>query len=137
MLSSLNAVISTNERNWILTGHVIFKLRYNQIYQLKTTIACMSKYTFLYPAMATWKPVYVQRRKWSIPRIKRVIPSMSISQNKKNHPLMSKHSFSEELHNSYQFGRKPCKILWASKRYSWIRQKFLIIRNQLGRKVFH
>ena len=37
MLSSLNAVISTNERNWILTGHVIFKLRYNQIYQLKTT----------------------------------------------------------------------------------------------------
>ena len=37
LLSSLNAVISTNERNWILTGHVIFKLRYNQIYQLKTT----------------------------------------------------------------------------------------------------
>ena len=36
LLSSLNAVISTNERNWILTGHVIFKLRYNQIYQLKT-----------------------------------------------------------------------------------------------------
>ena len=27
LLSSLNAVISTNERNWILTGHVIFKLR--------------------------------------------------------------------------------------------------------------
>ena len=38
LLSSLNAVISTNERNWILTGHVIFKLRYNQIYQLKTTL---------------------------------------------------------------------------------------------------
>ena len=37
LLSSLNAVISTNERNWILPGHVIFKLRYNQIYQLKTT----------------------------------------------------------------------------------------------------
>ena len=36
-LSSLNAVISTNERNWILTNHVIFKLRYSQIYQLKTT----------------------------------------------------------------------------------------------------
>ena len=30
--------ISTNERNWILAGHVIFKLRYNQIYQLKTTL---------------------------------------------------------------------------------------------------
>ena len=38
MLSSLNAVIWINERNWILTGHVIFKLRYNQIYQLKTTL---------------------------------------------------------------------------------------------------
>ena len=38
MLSCLNAVISTNERNWILTGHVTFKLRYNQIYQLKTTL---------------------------------------------------------------------------------------------------
>ena len=38
LLSSLNAVISTNEKNWILTGHVIFKLRYNQIYQLKTTM---------------------------------------------------------------------------------------------------
>ena len=37
LLSGLNAVISTNERSWILTGHVIVKLRYNQIYQLKTT----------------------------------------------------------------------------------------------------
>ena len=37
LLSNLNAVISTNEKSWILTGHVIFKLRYNQIYQLKTT----------------------------------------------------------------------------------------------------
>ena len=36
--SSLNAVISTNERALTLTGHVIFKLRYNQIYQMKTTI---------------------------------------------------------------------------------------------------
>ena len=31
LLSSQNAVISTNERNWIITGHVTFKLRYNQI----------------------------------------------------------------------------------------------------------
>ena len=47
-------------------------------------VGAMSKYTLiLYPALATWKPVHVQRRKWSIPRIKRVIPSMSISQNKK------------------------------------------------------
>jgi hypothetical protein len=38
LLSSLNAVISTNEMNLILSGHVIFKLHYNQIYQLKTTI---------------------------------------------------------------------------------------------------
>ena len=31
LLSSLNAVISTNERHWIITGHLTFKLRYNQI----------------------------------------------------------------------------------------------------------
>ena len=37
LLSSLNSVISTNERNGILTDHVIFKLRYNEIYQMKTT----------------------------------------------------------------------------------------------------
>ena len=30
LLSSLNAVISTNDRHWIITGHVIFKLCYNQ-----------------------------------------------------------------------------------------------------------
>ena len=38
LLSSLNSVISTNERNEILTDHVIFKLCYNEIYQMKTTI---------------------------------------------------------------------------------------------------
>ena len=37
LLSSLNSVISTNERNGILTDHVIFKLLYNEIYQMKTT----------------------------------------------------------------------------------------------------
>ena len=37
LLSSLNAVISTNERAWISTGHVTFKLRYNQIYHMKTS----------------------------------------------------------------------------------------------------
>ena len=37
LLSSLNAVISINERTEFITDHVIFKLRYNQIYQLKTT----------------------------------------------------------------------------------------------------
>ena len=31
LLSSLNTVISTNERHWIITGLVTFKLRYNQI----------------------------------------------------------------------------------------------------------
>ena len=31
LLSSLNAAISTNERHLIITGHVTFKLRYNQI----------------------------------------------------------------------------------------------------------
>jgi hypothetical protein len=34
----MNAVISTNERAWILTGHVTFKLSYNQIYQMKTNM---------------------------------------------------------------------------------------------------
>ena len=37
LLSSLNSVISTNERNGILADHVIFKLRYNEIYHMKTT----------------------------------------------------------------------------------------------------
>ena len=32
----MNAVISTNESAWILTGHVTFKLSYNRIYQMKT-----------------------------------------------------------------------------------------------------
>ena len=31
LLSSLKAVILTNERHRIITGHVTFKLRYNQI----------------------------------------------------------------------------------------------------------
>ena len=35
LLSGLNSVI--NERNGILADHVIFKLRYNDIYQMKTT----------------------------------------------------------------------------------------------------
>ena len=38
LLSSLSAVISANERRWIVTGHVTFKLCYKQIYQMKTTI---------------------------------------------------------------------------------------------------
>ena len=38
LLSSLNAVVSTNERTEFITSHVIFKLHYNQIYQLKTTL---------------------------------------------------------------------------------------------------
>ena len=38
LLSSLNPVISINERSWILTDHVTFKLPYNQIYQMKNPI---------------------------------------------------------------------------------------------------
>ena len=37
LLSSLKFVILTNARNEILADHVIFKLRYNEIYQMKTT----------------------------------------------------------------------------------------------------
>ena len=40
--SSLNAVISTNEMHWIIIDHVIFKLRYNQMYQLETTMFIIS-----------------------------------------------------------------------------------------------
>ena len=45
LLSSLNSVISTNERNGILTDHVIFMLRYNEIYPMKTTIEEKKKIT--------------------------------------------------------------------------------------------
>ena len=37
LLSSLNAVISTNKRIEFITGHVIFNGAYNEIFQLKTT----------------------------------------------------------------------------------------------------
>ena len=37
MLSSLNAVISTNESTQIITGHVIYKPAYTYKFQLKTT----------------------------------------------------------------------------------------------------
>ena len=38
MLSSLNAVISTNESTRIITGHVIYNPAYTYKFQLKTTI---------------------------------------------------------------------------------------------------
>ena len=38
LLSSLNAVISTNESTWIITGHVIYNPAYTYKFQLKTTI---------------------------------------------------------------------------------------------------
>ena len=37
LLSSLNAVISTNESTRIITGHVIYNLAYTYKFQLKTT----------------------------------------------------------------------------------------------------
>ena len=37
LLSSLTAVISTNERIQFITGHAIFNGAYNEIFQLKTT----------------------------------------------------------------------------------------------------
>ena len=37
-LSSLNAVISTNESTQIVTGHVIYNSAYTYKFQLKTTI---------------------------------------------------------------------------------------------------
>ena len=41
LLSSLNAVISTNERIEFITGHVIFNGAHNEIFQLKTTFVCL------------------------------------------------------------------------------------------------
>ena len=38
LLSSLNAVISTDESTQIITGHVIYNLAYTYKFQLKTTI---------------------------------------------------------------------------------------------------
>ena len=39
MLSSLNAVISTNESTRIITGHAIYNPAYTYKFQLKTTLA--------------------------------------------------------------------------------------------------
>ena len=38
LLSSLNAVISTNESTLFITGHVIYNLAYTYKFPLKTTI---------------------------------------------------------------------------------------------------
>ena len=38
LLSSLNAVISTNESTGIITGHVIYNSAYTYKFQMKTTI---------------------------------------------------------------------------------------------------
>ena len=41
LLSSLNAVISTNESTRIIMGHVIYNLAYTYRVQLKTTYDCL------------------------------------------------------------------------------------------------
>ena len=46
LLSSLNAVISTNESSQIITGHVIYNPAYTYKFQLKTT-----------DHLKTWKPI--------------------------------------------------------------------------------
>ena len=42
LLSSLNAVISTNESTWFITGHVIYNPAYTFKFQLKTTKVLVS-----------------------------------------------------------------------------------------------
>ena len=42
LLSSLNAVISTNESTRIITGHVIYNPAYTYKFQLKTTKDCFT-----------------------------------------------------------------------------------------------
>ena len=46
LLSSLNAVISTNERIELIPGHVIFDGAYNEIFQLKTTSNILAQTLF-------------------------------------------------------------------------------------------
>ena len=41
LLSSLNAVISTNESTQIITGHVIYNPAYTYKFQLKTTLEAL------------------------------------------------------------------------------------------------
>ena len=53
LLSVLNFVISTNERNEMLTDHVIFKLRYNDIYLMKTTF--MNVFSILFNLLLSSK----------------------------------------------------------------------------------
>ena len=48
LLSSLNAVISTNESTRIVTGYVIYDLAYTYKFQLKTTIAFHSVFFSLF-----------------------------------------------------------------------------------------
>ena len=43
LLSSLDAVISTNESTEFITGHVIYNLAYTYKFQLKTTNVCKKK----------------------------------------------------------------------------------------------
>ena len=45
MLSSLNAVISTNESTWFITGHMVYNLAYTLILQTTTTLN--SKFEFI------------------------------------------------------------------------------------------
>ena len=52
--SSLNAIISTNERHWIITDHVIFKLRYNKIYQLKTVLKSGPRSSWMTPGLTAY-----------------------------------------------------------------------------------
>ena len=44
LLSSLNAVISTNESTRIITGHVIYNLAYTYKFQIKTTLLVHKSY---------------------------------------------------------------------------------------------
>ena len=49
MLSSLNAVISTNESTQVITGHVIYNPAHTYKFQLKTTIVSYNLRVFFLP----------------------------------------------------------------------------------------
>ena len=40
LLSSLNALMSTNESNQFITGHMVYNLVYTEILQTTTTLIC-------------------------------------------------------------------------------------------------
>ena len=62
LLSSLNAVISTNESTKFITGHVIYNPAYTYKFQMKTTYIWLEKivdFDLLCYILADWQLTYL------------------------------------------------------------------------------